>query len=164
MDPFQPAVDDDNKDEENDNSAKNTAPAERTTTTSNTPQAHTSASSTAELETPQPNTPSAFGTGLTSAPPRPAHPAETQSPASNAKRAAQGHDTVGAPAGANYSGSGMDKPRGIKQIDESNMNDNGHTNPEPGQIARDAVQDDRVAESSLTVNQECKFEYYARWS
>ncbi|KAJ3994042.1 hypothetical protein F5050DRAFT_581892 [Lentinula boryana] len=147
MDPFETAADDDNKDEENDNSAKDTTPAKRTNTTSNTAQAHTSASSTAELENPQPNTSSAFGTVSTSAPPRPAQPVETQSPAPNAKRDAQGHDvrnatgaSVDAPAGAIYSGSGMDKPRDIKQIDERNNNDNDHTNPEPGQIARDAVQ------------------------
>ncbi|KAJ3738732.1 hypothetical protein DFH05DRAFT_1516698 [Lentinula detonsa] len=147
MDPFQTAADDDNKDEEDNNSGKNTSPADRTTTTSNTGQGHTSASSTAEPKTSQPNTSSAFGTGSTSAPPQPAQPVETHSLASNAKRDAQGHDvrnttgeSVDAPAGAVYSGSGMDKPRDIKQIDERNTNDNDHTHTEPGQIARDAVQ------------------------
>ncbi|KAJ3712111.1 hypothetical protein DFJ43DRAFT_80220 [Lentinula guzmanii] len=144
MDPFHSAADDDNKDEENDNSGKNTTPADRTSTT-DTAQGHTSTSSAAEPKTAQPNTSSAFGTGSTSAPPQPAHPVETHSLASNAKRDAQGHDlpsatsgeSVDAPAGAIYSGSGMDKPRDIKQIDERNINDK---KPEPGQIARDAVQ------------------------
>ncbi|KAJ3887976.1 hypothetical protein GG344DRAFT_68348 [Lentinula edodes] len=157
LDPFGTADDEEEKKKDDDSSAKSPdLDATNSTTT-------------------QPNTSSAFGTSNTSTPPQPAYPAETQSTGRTATRDAQGQqinsDGAGvssAPATTTESGSGMAKPRDIKQIDEhgsgehhhhhhnhhNNHNSNNNYNDfndhdgsgndnavasEPGEIARDSV-------------------------
>ncbi|KAJ3776191.1 hypothetical protein FB446DRAFT_722223 [Lentinula raphanica] len=129
MDPFQTAEDDDQDKDEKGDQKEDEKRTESTSSVAHTDSKSNKSGTTHTLPSApsntQPNTSSAFGTSSTSAPPQPSQPVQTQSFGSKGRRDAQGHDLpttnegVGAPAGATESGSGMEKPRDVKEIDEN---------------------------------------------